>query len=330
MKRFLFALTGAIACAAALSVQAQAPTTEPVVIDLWPEGVLPSAPNRGPERVGADGSARGAVSNVNRPRIEIHRAANPNGSAVLVLGGGGYFRIQVGTAARPIAQWLSAIGVTSAVLYYRLPGDGWAAEAPFQDAQRAMRVLRSRAQEFGIDPAQIGIIGLSAGGNLGGIVATRSDQDFYTAVDAADALPSRPDFLGMIYPVVSLAPPLDTTRSRRELATQAGSVEAYSVERHVDADTPPTFLAHAADDAIADVGHSLLMFQALHAQSVPAELHVFDSGGHSWGLGRPGTQVAAWPRLFATWARQHGFLGGTPERAAAAAAESDEIDDDGD
>lgn len=278
---------------------------------LWPEGHLPQIVS-GPEQIGNEGSSMGAVTRVSQPRLEIHRPANPNGTAVLILGGGGYFRIQVGTAARPMAQWLASIGVTTAVLYYRMPVDGWPASAPFADGQRAMRLLRANATALGIDPSKIGVMGASAGANLAGILSTRFDHDFYPALDASDRLPSRPDFLAMLYPVVTLKPPYDTTRSRRELATQPDAVEAYSVENHVRSDMPPVFLAHAADDRIADVNHSLLMFQAARAQNVPAELHVFDRGGHSWGLGRPGTQVAQWPRLFVTWARANGFMAAPP------------------
>lgn len=329
----LLALSLAL-CAPAARAQVQA-AAAPQVIDLWPDGTLPAAPNNGPERVGTDGSARGAVTNVMHPRLEVYRPARPNGTAVVVLGGGGYFRIQVGTAARPVAQWLSALGVTTAVLYYRLPVDGWKAEAPFQDGQRAIRVLRAHADELGIDPARVGMIGSSAGANLGGIIGTRADTDFYPAVDAADALPSRPDFLGLLYPVISLRAPLDTTRSRRELGTQPDAVEQYSVELHVDDRTPPTFLAHAADDPIADVRHSLWMFDALREHGVPAELHVFESGGHSWGLGKPGTPPAAWPRLFADWMRLHGWLppAGAPlarQATAPAAAMPVPVDPDAD
>lgn len=297
--------------ACVLATPAMAQSGQVQMLHLWPEGHLPRVV-QGPELVGNEGSAMGAVTRVSQPRLEIHRPANPNGTAVLILGGGGYFRIQIGTAARPMAQWLASIGVTSAVLYYRMPVDGWPASAPFADGQRAMRLLRANAAELGIDPAKIGVMGSSAGANLAGILSTRFDHDFYPALDASDRLPSRPDFLAMLYPVTTLKPPYDTTRTRRELATQADAVEAYSVEAHVRGDMPPVFLAHAADDGIADVAHSLLMFQAARAQNVPAELHVFDRGGHSWGLGRPGTQVAQWPRLFATWARAHGFMAAPP------------------
>lgn len=262
--------------------------------------------------MGTEGSATGAVSNVSDARMEIYRPEHPNGSAVVIFGGGGYFRIQIGTAARPAAQWLQSLGVTTAVVYYRLPADGWSAVSPFQDGQRAVRLLRSQAASLGVDPARIGVMGFSAGANLAGIVATRFDTDFYPAIDTADQLSSRPDFLAMIYPVVSVQAPLDKTRSRRELATQPDAAEAYSVEAHVSREMPPVFLVQAVDDGIVDVGHSLAMYQAAHAAKVPVELHLFEKGGHSWGLGKPGTLVAQWPRLFATWARSHDFLGQPP------------------
>lgn len=309
-------------CAVAVFVALAAGPTRaappaPEVVPLWPADRWPS-PVRGPERTGRDGSASGAVSNIAQPRMEIYRPERPNGSAAVIFGGGGYFRIQIGGAARPTALWLQSIGVTAAVVYYRLPGDGWSPVSPFQDGQRAMRLMRARAAELGVDPQRIGVVGFSAGGNLAGIVGTRFDAPLYPPLDAADRESARPDFLAMIYPVVSLKPPLDTTRSRRELGKQADAVEAYSVEAHVRRDMPPVFLAQAADDPIADIGHSLAMFQATRAIGVPVELHAFERGGHSWGLGAPGTLVAQWPRLFAHWARSHGFFG-----AAAAAPAQD-------
>jgi len=281
-----------------------------VVIPLWPEAALANNPVRGPERIGRDGRSVGAYANISQPRMEIYRPARPNGTAVLIAGGGGYFRIQIGGESIPTAQWLQQLGVTAVVLYYRLPADGWPASAPFADAQRAMRILRARAGEFGIDPQQIGVLGMSAGGHLAAITATRFKDSFYDALDATDQQSARPDFAALIFPVISLKPPLDTTRSKRELSTQKDAVEAYSAELHVQRDTPPVFFAHAADDPIAHVGHSLTMFSALKAASVPAELHVFETGGHGWGLGMPGTLVGQWPRLFATWARSHGYMAG--------------------
>jgi len=331
-----FRLAGWLLACVFFTGAAQAQATQPEVVHLWPQGHWPQV-TQGPEKVGTDGSARGAVTNVSDARMEIYRPEHPNGTAVVIFGGGGYFRIQIGGAARPAAQWLQSIGVTAAVVYYRMPASGWSAVSPFQDGQRAVRLVRSKAAELGVDPAKIGVMGFSAGGNLAGVIGTRFDTDFYPAVDAADSVSSRPDFLAMIYPVVSLQAPLDATRSRRELGTQSDAVEAYSVEKHVSKAMPPVFLAQAVDDPIVDIGHSVAMYQATHAIGVPVELHLFEKGGHSWGLGKPGSLVAQWPRLFANWARTHDFLGTAPTRLnplvgerAAASAGGNDIDADQD
>ncbi len=274
---------------------------------VWPGNPPGPAGDRGPEKVGSEGMDTGAYSNVSEPRVEIYRPAHPNGTAVMIIGGGGYFRIQIGSAARPIAQWLAERGVTAFVLFYRLPADGWLPDAPFQDGQRAVRMLRANAAELRFDPAKLGVIGLSAGGNLAGILATRGDDPFYPAKDAADKLSGRPNFAGLIYPVISLEPPIDTTRTAKFLRPQADAVAAYSVEKHVTADTPPIFLGHALDDPIADPRHSLWMAEAMRAAKRPVELHLFAQGGHSWGLGKPESEVSIWPMLFARWASAHGF-----------------------
>lgn len=292
-----------------------AQNVEAEIVRLWPGSPPGSGRPEGPEKVGRSGSAIGAVSNVTEPRLEIYRPAKPNGAAALVIGGGGYFRIQIGTAARPTAAALVARGVTVAVLYYRLPGDGWNADAPFQDGQRAMRVLRANAKRLGIASDRIGVIGFSAGGHLAGMLATRDGgADFYPKRDATDALSGRPDYVALIYPVVSMQAPIDTTRTKRELSVLPGYRDRYSVERLVSAATPPMFLAHAADDPIADVRHSLWLFDALRKAKRPVELHVFATGGHSWGIGRPGSEVAQWPEMLARWGRTNGWLGASPPR----------------
>jgi acetyl esterase/lipase len=285
---------------------------QPEVIRLWPGDPPGHGRPQGPERVGSGGAAEGAVTNISVARMEVYRPAHPNGAAVLVLGGGGYFRIQIDSAARPVARWLQSQGVTAFVLFYRLPGDGWNADAPFQDGQRAMRLIRASAARLGVDPHKLGVIGSSAGGHLAGILATRGDHDFYPRIDGADAQPARPDFAALIYPVVSMRPPLDTTRTARHLSGLPNFAADYSIEDHVSSATPPIFLAHAADDPIANVGHSLALLAAMRAANRPVELHIFQQGGHSWGLGRPGSEVAAWPALFATWARAIGILPSPP------------------
>ncbi|SEO93571.1 Acetyl esterase/lipase [Luteibacter sp. UNC138MFCol5.1] len=308
VRAALLAAVVALACTGTAVADSTVQPGKPVSYDLWPGPPPGGGGPSGPERVGQTGTGVGAVSNVSKPRIEVYKPASPNGAAVVIVGGGGYFRIGIGHEVMPTARWLAALGVTPVVLYYRLPADRWPAVAPFQDAQRAIRLVRAHAQELGIDPKRVGVLGFSAGGNLAGIAETRFAAAFYPAVDASDTLSARPDFAGLIYPVVSLRTPFDTTRSFRELSTQGDAVQAYSVELHVTHDTPPTFLAQAADDPIANVGNSLVMFDALRKNDVDAELHVFDKGGHGWGLGDPGSAPSAWPRLFAAWARRHGFF----------------------
>lgn len=336
MKAFIKAGIGLIAglmCAGAMA--ATPPATAAQTIDLWPAGV-PAGSGRAPrgdERIGQSGTGVGAVSNIGRARIEIVRPAHPDGSAVLIIGGGGLFRIEIGHESVPTAQWLAALGVTPVILYYRLPADGWAPVAPFQDAQRAMRILRARSAGLGIDPKRIGVIGFSSGGDVAGIIAARFAHDFYPPADAADRLSSRPDFAGLVYPVTSLQPPYDTTRTYRELARQADARAAYTVQLHVTSDTPPVFIAHAADDPIVNVGSSLSLFGALRQEHVPAELHVFENGGHGWGLGSLGSRVGNWPALFAGWAAGHGFMAPTgvsaaPRLSTPAAATTDGGDDD--
>ncbi|MEG3181364.1 alpha/beta hydrolase [Sphingomonas sp. LT1P40] len=279
--------------------------------NLWAKAMPGSGAPTGPEKVGKAGAGEGAVTNVTVPRMAIFRPAKPNGAAVLVIGGGGYFRIQIASAAVPTAKWLAARGITAVVLYYRLPGDGWNADAPFQDGQRAMRLLRSNSKRLSIDPKRIGVLGFSAGGHLAGTLATRGAFDFYAPADATDRISAVPDFTAMIYPVVSMRTPIDTTRTARELKVLPAYRNAFSVEAHVTPATPPVFLAHAMDDPIANVEHSKRMQAAMQAAGRPVEMHLFESGGHSFGLGKPGTPVAAWPGLFYSWGVRNGWFAAT-------------------
>ena len=282
-----------IAAAISVASQAQAQPT-PQVIDLWPAAPPDGAGPHGPEQVGTNGS----ITNVSRPRLLAYGPAKPNGTAIVVISGGGYAHIEAGKESTPACRWLQSIGATAFELIYRLPGEGWSRNAPFQDGQRAMRIVRAHAGSYEINPARIGVIGFSAGGHLAGMISVLPDKPFYQPVDGADTTSARPDFAGLIYPVLTMMPPYDHTHSRRSVLglhpTEAESV-AYSVERHVDARTPPTFLAQAADDPISPVENSVMMFQALRGARVPAELHIFQSGRHGWGMGPPSSETRIWP-----------------------------------
>ncbi|MXP45336.1 alpha/beta hydrolase [Allopontixanthobacter sediminis] len=273
-------------------------------IPLW----LGKAPGNGevsgPEKVGAEGAGYGAVSNVSNPRMRVYRPNAPNGTAILVIGGGGYFRIQLWKESTPAAKWLQLRGYTVFELIHRLPGDGWDAAVPFMDAQRAMKIIRHRANEFGIRSDRIGIMGFSAGGHLAGYTALNPGQALYEGRDTFEAASARPDFAALLFPVVSLRKPFDTTRTRREIVGREPSLaaqEAWSLDTHVSKDAPPTILFSSADDPITPPGHNIALFEALNGAGANVEMHIFSAGGHGWGLGKPEQTLSQWPTLFDTW-----------------------------
>lgn len=273
-------------------------------IALWP-GTPPGRGGvTGPEKLGEEGAGLGAVSNISTPRMRVYRPEKANGAAVVVCGGGGYFRIQLWKESTPAARWLQQKGFTVFELIYRLPNDGWDASAPFMDAQRAMRIVRTRAKEFGIDPKQIGIMGFSAGGHLAGYTALQPQHPLYAGSDRYEKVSARPDFLVLLFPVVSLRKPFDTTRTRREIIGDKASADAekaWSLDTHVSAEAPPTIIFASADDKITPPGHGILLFEKLNAAGASAELHLFRDGGHGWGLGKPDQVLSQWPNMFLKW-----------------------------
>lgn len=277
---------------------------------LWPDGPPGGGGPSGPEQR----TSHGAVSRVSLPRLRIIRPKTPNGGAVLIAGGGGYRRIMDGSEARPAAAWFVARGFTAFVLTYRLPGEGWGAgpKAPLQDATRAMRLIRSRADEFGLDRTRIGAVGFSAGGHLIGMLATDAFDPLYPPADPADAEPARPDFAVLSYPVVTLKPPYDRTSTRKMLVGQHPNEEessAWSVETHVRPGDPPFFLVQAKDDPISDPQNTVILADALRSVGVPVELLQLPAGRHGFGMGSPGSPTAEWPNALERWLRVRNLLG---------------------
>lgn len=273
---------------------------------LWPGSMPGNGKVEGPETIGTEGAGLGAVSKVSTPRMRVYRPATPNGAAVLVAGGGGYFRIQLKKESTPAAEWLQARGFTVFELIYRLPNDGWDSTAPFMDAQRAMKIIRTRAGEFGVDPAKIGIMGFSAGGHLAGFTAYQPARALYSGSDRYEAVSARPDFAVLLFPVVTLRKPYDTTRTRREIVGEKAGEKAeaaWSLDTYAAKDAPPTIIFASADDPTTPPGHGILLFQTLIAAGASAELHLFRDGGHGWGLGKPEQVISQWPQLFEHWAR---------------------------
>ncbi|WP_228429237.1 alpha/beta hydrolase [Chryseobacterium sp. 52] len=276
-------------------------------IPLWSHSMPDASGSRETEII----NAKGSVTNVSNPRLIIHKPKNPNGTAILVISGGGYAHIELGKESTPAANWLQSEGITAFELIYRLPQENWkSTNVPFEDAQRAVRIIRSLAKNYGIDPNKIGVLGFSAGGHLAGFTAAQPNKTLYMPIDDIDALSARPDFAGLIYPVISMLPPNNKTHSKKSILGENPSTEqeaAFSVEKQVDGNMPDTFITQAADDPISLVDNSFLMYSAIRKVNVPAEIHIFQTGGHGWGLGKKGSPVTSWPSLFKNWAQNNGF-----------------------
>jgi acetyl esterase/lipase len=259
-------------------------------------------------------TAKGATSNIAVPSITVFRAAKPNGSAMLVAGGGGYKRIEMASEALPAALWLNDRGITAFVLSYRLPGEGWndGPLAPLQDAQRALRLIRAKSADYAIKSDRIGVLGFSAGGHLMGLAATRSEYASYSAIDAFDELSARPDAAALIYPIITLKPPYDHTSTKRVLIGEHPTAEEtaeWSVETHVQSDCPSMFLVQAKDDPISDPHNTLIMAAACKSANVSVEMHRLKSGGHGFGMGKAEMPTAAWPGWYEGWLLERGFFG---------------------
>lgn len=265
-------------------------------IHLWPHGAPGEIGGIGPEKdttkptdnvVGGRKVIR--LGGVSDPTITFYPAAKPAPSraAVIVFPGGGYNILAMDLEGTEVCQWLNAHGITGVLLKYRVPRrkDRPPYEAPLQDAQRAVRVVRSRAAEWHIAPDHIGVLGFSAGGNLAAYASTRFAQRAYPAVDAADNVSCRPDFAVLIYPAY--------------LAKQDGS-DGIVPELTISRETPPTFIVQTEDDPV-HVENSLAYYQALKNAHVPAEMHLFSKGGHGYGMRPTGAPVNRWPEELKAW-----------------------------
>jgi acetyl esterase/lipase len=273
-------------------------------LPLWP-GDPPGAAPLTPPPAPPDGS-RTFLRNVTRPDLRVFRPARSNGRAVLVIPGGAYWFVSSANEGLDVAQRLTALGFTTFVLTYRLPGEGWnnRSEVPLQDAQRAVRLIRANAARFAIDATKLGVVGFSAGGHLAATLTTQYAEHTYERVDAADEASPRPFATGLIYPVVTMERPWTHEKSRTLLLGESptpAEIEHRSAERHVDASTPPVFIVHAFDDEAVPVENSLRFMNAMRSAKRPVEAHLLQEGGHAFGLGYPGTTSEQWLPLFSTW-----------------------------
>jgi len=246
------------------------------------------------------------------PILTVVRPDQPNGAALLLIPGGGYRWSVVDKEGLDCARVFAAAGVTCYVLRYRLPGDGWAAgpDAPLQDAQRALRMIRARVDQDGVDPKRVGVLGASAGGHLAGLLTARKDAT-YDPIDEVDKQSHRPDLSILLYPVATMTGPFVHAGSRDLLLGASPSAEtlaAWSLEQMEWAGAPPTFLLHAIDDTSVPVENSLQLLATIRKAGVPTEAHLFQEGGHGFGIrlieGKP---AAVWPDLALAWARRHAW-----------------------
>jgi len=288
-----------------------APEPGDSIIELWPGGPPGGGKVTVQEEIVErlpDGPMRDRFAqHVTRPTLTLFKPRIAyNGITLLIVPGGGYVRVVIDKEGVEAAEWFTERGFAAAVLRYRLPADGWAngADAPVHDAMRAVRLLRARPPKDAASQ-RIGVIGFSAGGHLSARLITEPGLT-YARRDEADGLTARPDFAVLMYPVIATTGPHAHAGSAQQLlnsGVSAPGLERYSANLNVGAQTPPTMLVHAADDTSVPVENSLLMYDALRKARVRSELHVFDSGGHGFGLRSvAGKDVAAWPTLVQNWA----------------------------
>ena len=255
-----------------------------------------------------------AIDRIGVPVMNVFSSERPDGSAMILAPGGGYSREMLDFEGMDVARRFNGAGVTCFVLRYRLPGEGWQnrSDVPLQDAQRAMRLVRANAAKYGIDTARVGFMGFSAGGHVACSIATRFAAHVYAPVDAADSMDARPSFSMPMYPVVTMGEGCHRG-SRDNLLGPDPSPEkitAYSCERNVPADAPPTWICLAADDTVVPpIQNGVAYFSALRAANIPAAIHVFDAGGHGFGIARTaGKPDVVWPDLLLRWGQAHGFF----------------------
>ena len=286
MKHFLLILSMAMA-------GAQPKTGGPMPELLWPNGA--------PGALGTE--------EVDKPSLTYYLPKSPVGTAVIVCPGGGYQHLAMDHEGEQIAKWLNSLGISAVVLQYRL-GPKYHHPAMINDAQRAIRTIRSKSASLHVQPDRIGIWGFSAGGHLASTAATHFDAGNPNAADPIDRASSRPDFAILAYPVISLGEYAHVGSRDNLLGKNPDPklVEDLSNDLRVTPQTPPTFLFHTTADATVPVENSVRFYLALRKAGVPAEMHIFQNGPHGVGLAPTDATLSAWGGLLANWLRDRGLL----------------------
>jgi acetyl esterase/lipase len=286
--------------------------SQPSIIKLWPDGVPGSITNGA--YVEKETMANGMPSRyekVTDPTLTVFLPApeKATGTAVLICPGGGYGVLAFDHEGYQIARWLNDNGIAGIILKYRLPSDLIMKDkriGPLQDAQEGIRFIRRKAAEWHINPHKIGVIGFSAGGHLASTISTHYAEKVYDS----DTTSARPDFSLLIYPVITFNETFTHMGSRTNLISKdagAEDVMRFSNELQVNEKTPPAFLVHSADDKVVPVKNSMEYYSNLVKYNIPSELHVFQKGGHGYGLSVGNGTQAAWPGLCISWLHANGF-----------------------
>jgi len=280
------------------------------VLKVWPDGVPGSIRNESySEKATLKDRVASRYEKVTDPTISVYLPSpeNSTGAAVLIFPGGGYGVLAFDYEGVDVAKWLNKNGIAGIVLKYRLPSDLIMKDksvGPLQDAQEAMRIIRRKASDWKIDTRKIGVLGFSAGGHLASTISTHYAEKVYEVKDTTSA---RPDFSLLIYAVITFDASFTHMGSRKNLIGEnpADSViRHYSNELMITEKTPPAFLVHASDDKVVPVKNSLVYFEGLVKFKIPAEIHVFQKGGHGFGLAINRGTEAAWPDLCLNWLRE--------------------------
>lgn len=300
----LFGLVLLIGWASTLQAQ------EEIVI-LWPDKVpMQSQDVQWEEKLTDDGVK--LISEVSNPQLRVFKPEESvsNGSAVIILPGGGYRFLAIEWEGHDLGRYLSSLGVTAFVLKYRLP-DSRIMEnpsiAPLQDAQKAFRYVRSHAEQWNLDPSKIGVMGFSAGGHLAAMVSNAYDRQVYQDKSGVSA---RPDFSILIYPVITMEQGVTHSGSREALlglSPRKNMIDQFSAENLVHKKSPKTFLVHATDDRAVVVENSLRYYSSLKQHDIPVEMHIYEQGGHGFGMGRSNTSNN-WPKALVRWMQRHELI----------------------
>ncbi len=283
------------------------------VINIWKGKIPDSIENKNYKE--EDLSNAEGIYQIRRVKVPtlsifLRPKENSDGTAVVICPGGGYMHLAFTKEGIEVAKWLNSIGVAAFVLKYRLPSDQIMKDktiGPLQDAQEAMRIVRRKAKEWNIDPNKIGIMGFSAGGHLAATLCTHYNAKVYDS----DTTSAKPDFSILLYPVISMKPGITHYGSMESLLGKNPTKEKidwFSNELQVNKNTPPAFLALAGDDNVVPIQNSIDYFLALKKYKIPGELHIFNQGGHGFGLGKKGTTQSNWSLLCKAWMKVMGFL----------------------